>query len=193
MRLSLISRDDLISPAYRQEQERLHRAGYGEKGYKWADEVEAAAHVTAASMPPGDVLKILDYGCGQGTLGKELARRGWDVANYDPAVSRFSKDPDPADFVICNDVLEHVEDDKIPTVLSHLYMLARHRVFAVVSTVETAKTLSDGRQAHISLHPFEWWEQRFREARLYPTDYHINVAKPEKCFAVLLRPWEGEN
>jgi len=175
---------DLISKAYRKEQERLHRdpAGYGMKGKKWADHV----HTRAAQYGVTDA--ILDYGCGRNSLCAELSARGLKTRSYDPAIKQFAALPKASDMVVCCDVLEHVEPEKLEFVLTHLVELTRVVGFFVVSVVETAKTLSDGRQAHISLHPREWWiaklKERFRVVEVInDPDY-----KPEKQLIVTVVP-----
>jgi 2-polyprenyl-3-methyl-5-hydroxy-6-metoxy-1,4-benzoquinol methylase len=144
---------DLISENYLREQKKLHAAprGYGGGGHKWADLV----HTLAGEFGCYDA--ILDYGAGQGTLGAELARRGLKARNYDPAVFKFALPPARSDFVVCTDVLEHIEPDRLDAVIAHLKSLTARALFAVVSVVPTEKTLSDGRQAHICLHDRAWW------------------------------------
>jgi hypothetical protein len=83
-------------------------------------------------------------------------------------------------------VLEHVEPDKIEAVLDHLASLVRKSLFVVISLVETAKTLSDGRQAHILLREPEWWRSQFARRGFVVID-ELNV-KPEKQWAAVLKP-----
>lgn len=142
-----------ITPAYLAEQKRLHAdpRGYGTRGRKWADEVEAII----ARL--GKIDAVLDYGCGQNTLAAELASRGHRTRSYDPALPAFSHEPLRADLVTCTDVLEHVEEQCVPAVLQHLAQLTRRALFVVIALNETDKKLSDGRQAHITLRPPGWW------------------------------------
>jgi 2-polyprenyl-3-methyl-5-hydroxy-6-metoxy-1,4-benzoquinol methylase len=169
----------LISDAYVQEQRRLHAdpRGYGTKGRKWALFIDQVAD--HFGLP-----EILDYGAGQGSLAQELRRLGWEfVAEYDPAIEGKDKAPAPADLVVCTDVLEHVEPDKVDAVVDHLASLARRALFVVISLVPTAKTLSDGRQAHISLHPVDWWVERLeRHFRVV----EVMAVKPEKQWVATL-------
>lgn len=186
MKLAMVPRADLISKAYRKEQERLHAdpRGYGGKGFGWTEAVDNLAKAF-------DCRRVLDYGCGQGTLGAALRKRGYVVQDYDPAVKAFSADPEPADLVNCTDVMEHLEIDKVGAVLHHLYLLTGKVLFTVISTVETAKTLSDGRQAHITLHPFEWWEEQMAKAYLFPLPIDIPNPKPEKQIIQVWQPLNG--
>ena len=56
---------------------------------------------------------MLDYGCGGGSLTQYLRERGYNAVGYDAYSPRYS-DPAPLaeryDLVICQDVIEHVED-----------------------------------------------------------------------------------
>lgn len=182
MTLSSPTPADLISPDYRAEQERLHAQpqGYGGKGRKWADLVADQAEVFGASS-------ILDYGAGQGSLCDALVRMSVPcrLAQYDPAVPEWSALPQPADLVVCTDVLEHVEPEKVDAVLDHLQALTAKALFVVISTVPTAKTLSDGRQAHISLHSRQWWASRMAQRFAQVRDWPI---KPEKQWVALFQP-----
>lgn len=172
------SPDDLISPAYLEEQRRLHAdpRGYGTKGRKWLTQVQELAGTFGAHS-------ILDYGCGQASLMREFWANpdpllvGVDFRSWDPAVPQWGAWPEPADLVVCTDVLEHVEADKMEAVLDHLQSLAHIGLFVVVSLVPTAKVLSDGRQAHISLHPKAWWEEQLGDRFDFLAEYEVS---PEK-------------
>jgi 2-polyprenyl-3-methyl-5-hydroxy-6-metoxy-1,4-benzoquinol methylase len=179
----MTSSSETISKGYRREQERLHAdpKGYGLKGKKWADHVHTLATKYAAN-------EILDYGCGRNTLCEELRNRGLRTRSYDPAIKAFSKRPKASDLVVCADVLEHVEPDRMEFVLSDLVQLTRIVGFFVVSTVETAKILSDGRQAHISLHAAEWWIAKISERFRIVERLTDPILKPEKQVIVIVVP-----
>lgn len=149
-----MTRDDLISEAYVAEQRLLHAApkGYGGRGDKWTKAVLALAARFEART-------LLDYGAGQGTLGVALRARGCDIVDYDPARDGLDALPAAADLVVCTDVLEHIEPDRLSTVLQHLRGLTLKACFAVVATRPASKYLSDGRNAHLLLHDATWWTQ----------------------------------
>ena len=177
--------DDLISPAYLDEQRRLHAdpRGYGGRGRKWAAQVSAFGWTYGCRS-------VLDYGCGQGSLAVQLKLSSHfpidQIFEYDPAIPGKDALPAPADLVVCTDVLEHVESDRIWAVMEHLARLSRKACFIVVSLIETAKTLSDGRQAHILLRPVPWWTAQV-EAHGFIVARELDV-KPEKQWcAVLLK------
>lgn len=165
MKLKTIASDRLsrcISPAYRELQKELHARpnGYGGKGAKWAG-------VVTDLIGEYDAGSVLDYGCGQGSLVDRLRNgglRGVRFADYDPAIPGKDQHPDFADLVVCTDVLEHVEPDRLAAVLSHLQVLARKAVFVVISTKASNKTLADGRNAHLTIESGMWWADRCHDA-----------------------------
>lgn len=173
---------DLISPPYCQEQRRLHAdpRGYGGRGRKWAPQVlELVAECDGAS--------VLDYGCGQGSLAAALSGQPGvlRIAEYDPAIAGKAGRPTFADIVVCTDVMEHVEDRCLEAVIEHLSTLTRKLLFLVVSLVPTAKTLSDGRQAHISIHDVSFWRAAF--GKRFSIVRELTV-KPEKQWVAVLKP-----
>lgn len=149
----MINSADLISPEYRAQQRALHMMpeGYGGKGARWAATV-------AAICRDVDAYSVLDYGCGQGSLGRALASRGIVCRDYDPAIPGKDGPPSFADVIVCTDVLEHVEPERVGAVLQHIGQLARRAIFVVVCLRPSNKVLPDGRNAHILLQSRSWWE-----------------------------------
>lgn len=146
----------LISDAYRKQNEELHlRPDYGANGDRYKDTVLTVMEKTGART-------VLDYGCGKGALGRSL---GEFVSNYDPAVPGFSAEPEPADLVVCTDVLEHVEPDMLDGVLGHIKSLGGHYLL-VISCREARKTLPDGRNAHLIVQSPDWWQDKLKESFL---------------------------
>jgi hypothetical protein len=183
-----MTRDDLISDAYRGEQVRLHAApkGYGGRGDKWAAAViELAARFQARSL--------LDYGAGQGALGRAVRAAGLAIAEYDPARPGLDALPAPADLVVCTDVLEHIEPDRLAAVLAHLRAVTQRVLFAVVATRPATKWLSDGRNAHLLLHDAVWWTETMIMAGfcgLGPVPVSP-LKKPAREVVLLLAPDSG--
>jgi len=187
----------LISDNYRTLNAELHRSSerFGARGHKWAERVLARARAIGA----GD---LLDYGCGKGTMVAALAPQ-IPARGYDPAVAAFSAEPASADFVTCNDVLEHIEPELLDNVLADLHRLMRKGGLFVISTIRSDKALADGRNAHLIVRPARWWLER-----LFPWFHceQVPATKPSarEC-AVLVRPraepirrhrvprdWDGE-
>lgn len=144
---------ELVSEEYRAQLLEMHnRPGppWGNKGYHHAGE---------ALNFLGDGHSILDYGSGKGTFGLAVReiRPDLDVRDYDPGVPGATALPDPADLVVCTDVLEHIEPDRLAAVLAHLFGLARRRAYLDIALFEAKKTLPDGRNAHLIIRPAPWW------------------------------------
>ena len=146
----------LISPEYRALNAELHARNptYGTSGGKWAAKVHRLAKQYEAET-------VLDYGSGKGTLGMALRQNmvvpAYGFVEYDPAVESKDAPPARADFIVCNDVLEHIEPDCLYAVLDDLHNLTRKAILLIVATVPAAKTLADGRNAHLIVEPGEWW------------------------------------
>ncbi len=144
----------LISETYRTLNRKLHeRDDYGAIGARHANEVVGLGRATKSD-------EILDYGCGKGTLRKALLKTEFIVREYDPAVEGKDATPDPADMVVCTDVLEHIEPECLEDVLDDLERVTRKVAFLTVSTVPAEKTLEDGRNAHLIIKDHKWWLPR---------------------------------
>lgn len=147
----------LISPAYRDQNRELHarNAAYGVSGQMWsgyvANLIKTEGHMT-----------VLDYGCGKGTLKPCLtaAELPCLVAEYDPAIEGKDAEPEPAELVVCTDVLEHIEPAHLNAVLRHLASKTQRKLFCNISIQASTKTLADGRNAHLIIKPAEWWRDR---------------------------------
>jgi hypothetical protein len=110
-----------------------------------------------------DIQVVLDYGCGRGTLKPALREVFQDmiVHEYDPGVRGKTAVPLPYyDYVVCTDVLEHVEEDKIDIVLEHIQKLAVAGVFFVIVFTPCKSSLPDGRNTHILQRPRSWWDKK---------------------------------
>ena len=141
-----------ISEDYRGLNIELHKTNpnYGMSGQKWGPAIMAATQ----AMQTTDVL---DYGCGKSTLAKTLP---FNINQYDPAIPRFKHKPEPADLLVCTDVLEHIEPDMLDSVLDDIKNLTKKAAFLVVATGPAHKTLSDGRNAHLIQERPKWWESK---------------------------------
>ncbi|MBL8580121.1 MAG: glycosyltransferase family 29 protein [Mesorhizobium sp.] len=104
--------------------------------------------------------RLIDYGCGKGTLGKAIARTGIDVCCYDPYVHEFSDRPRGRfDLLVSTDVLEHIPEPDLDAVLADMSSLS-HKCFFVISTRYADTLLSNGQNAHCTVRPDEWWQAR---------------------------------
>lgn len=139
----------LISDEYRKQNKSLHetRHDYGVGGHKHAKQVKDLAE----AMQTKD---ILDYGCGKRTLEDAL---GFSIKNYDPAFDELAAPPEPADLVVCTDVLEHIEPECLEAVLDDLRRCTKKVAFLTIATRPAVKVLPDGRNAHLIQQNLKWW------------------------------------
>lgn len=135
-----------ISADYIGLQKDLHaRFNYG----RGVDAEECAEIVRSLSAET-----VLDYGCGQGHLGRLLD----NVEEYDPCIDGKDSDPARADVVVCADVLEHIEPELLGNVLLHIYALTRKYTLLVIATGPSKKVMADGRTAHLIVENADWWK-----------------------------------
>lgn len=147
-----------ISAAYLEQQKKLHENdNYGVASVQYAPLVSQIVNTLG-------VQHLLDWGCGKGRLFQNLkADHKMKLQAYDPAVERFSAQPVPAEMVTCIDVLEHIEPDKLDETLDELASLSEVLIFLTVHTGPAVKVLDDGRNAHLTQQPIQWWLPRIWE------------------------------
>lgn len=148
---------EFLSEGYRSVLTETHMS----YGMRWGGAGKSHAETVLEFAQQLQAFDVLDYGCGRGTLREAIPL---PVKEYDPGIPGKDKLPEPADLVVCTDVMEHVEPDKIDNVLKHLRTLTRKGIFLVIALTPAKLTLSDGRNAHISLHPANWWVEKLSKA-----------------------------
>lgn len=146
---------ELISAKFVEMNRQLHQDNvmYGTTAKKHVDTVLKMAD----SIP---TRSILDYGCGKGLLGKSLPFPIWE---YDPAIEGKEESPRPADFVVCVDVLEHIEPDKLAFVLNDLKRCVLKVGFFTINTRPAIKKYSDGSNVHQIQQGKGWWELKLKK------------------------------
>lgn len=145
----------LISDSYRIQQARLHAAheDYGVASVLLAPLVADVAKRIGAR-------ELLDYGAGKQRLAEALHDRlgpSVPIHAYDPAIPAISAVPAPADLVVCLDVLEHIEPEKLDAVVADLHGLTKRLLLASIASTPSRRILEDGRNAHLIQQPMEWW------------------------------------
>jgi uncharacterized Rossmann fold enzyme len=143
--------NDRISPEYLDLQRTFHKQAphYGTMGNRYAGTIRGV-------MRDYNLQTALDYGCGKGLLKYEL---GEVVTEYDPAIPGKDGLPERADLVVCTDVLEHIEPERLDSVLEHIRTLGDYAFF-VIATRPAEKDLPDGRNAHLIVRDAEWWKNK---------------------------------
>lgn len=171
----------LITDEYRAQQEQLHEnPNYGVASLQYAPIVSEICNTL-------EVQHLLDYGAGKCRLFQNLkVNHRMKLQAYDPGVARLSSSPVPAEMVACIDVLEHIEPDLLDNVLDDLARLTEAVAFLTIHTGPAVKVLADGRNAHLTQQPLEWWLpklwERFDIQTVQVTGDHafyvIGYAKP---------------
>ena len=151
----------LISQGYQDQQRSMHenkKINYGTTGEKYGEAVGQMIDVM-------EVDEVLDYGSGHNMSLRKTLRpeRKIRYTAYDPGVPELAELPNPHQMVVCIDVLEHIEPEYLDNVLDHLEELTKEVLFATVHTGPAGKTLPDGRNAHLTQKPAEWWLPKFME------------------------------
>jgi hypothetical protein len=146
---------EVITPAYREMQSRLHadNPNYGIASLEFAP-------IVATIIEHFGIDDLLDYGAGKGRLAQGLRQHCKRVLRYhpyDPAIDAWSARPQGREFVTCIDVLEHIEPECLDAVLDELQRCTLRMGFFTVHTGKALKTLSDGRNAHLIQAPPSWW------------------------------------
>lgn len=152
-------KEPLISEEYKQLNTQLHRSNlaYGVGGAKHASVVlKLVANLNKGGTPPS----VLDYGCGKSALAGALP---FPIAEYDPAVPGKQESPRPADLVVCTDVLEHIEPERLLYVLKDLQRCVKGIGYFVIHTGPSQKTLADGRNSHLIQQGRTWWKAQLRQ------------------------------
>ena len=154
-RLIGFNKPELITPEFRELNARLHREelAYGVGGAKHADTIKKLVAACKCES-------VLDYGCGKGYLAKSLPFPIWE---YDPAIPEKDASPRPADLVVCLDVLEHIEPDKLQFVLDDLRRCVKKVGYFTIHIGPAQKHYADGRNTHLIQQPPTWWEKKLNK------------------------------
>lgn len=149
----------LITEEYRRLQRDLHRRyEYGQGG-----SVPEALGLLRALRPSDRPIRVLDYGAGLGALKRAIQEdralnEAVQVWEYDPAVKGKDIPPDRGShFVVCLDVLEHVEPECLHDVLAHMALCTTETCIMIIAMRPSYKIMKDGRQAHICLLTADEW------------------------------------
>jgi hypothetical protein len=145
----------LISDGYRDQQKYLHETTeYGTMAQHYGPLVSQIVEKL-------QITHLLDYGCGRrmGLLKSLKCAGKLTYQGYDPGagLEELATAPIPAQMVCCIDVLEHIEPEYLENVLDHLALLTEVVALVTVHTGPAMKVLPDGRNAHLTQQPMQWW------------------------------------
>ena len=119
---------------------------------------------------------VIDFGCGTGRGALKLHEAGCDMLLLDftensrdtDALSLSFKlcdltlpiDVDGVEYGYCTDVMEHIEPDKVDSVICNIMAVAEN-VFFQISLVPDVMGSLIGQDLHLSVHPAAWWADKF--------------------------------
>ena len=110
---------------------------------------------------------ILDFGSGQGSMGKYLRENSkrwgeYTLTEYDPGLP--GKDVLPTgmfELIISSDVLEHVEPEEIDKTIAWMQDHCSRFLYHHIACDPAGITLPDGRNVHLICEKLDWWMEKF--------------------------------
>lgn len=189
--------EKLISNDYRSQNKLCHEQdkGFGSNGRRWAPLVVEKVQEFLSQTQTIQKVRVLDYGCGQNLLYRELATNHQEIfkliefVSYDPAVPKFIKTPKKYhNFVICTDVLEHVEPDKLDAVIDHLFTLSLNGIFINVPYRLGNRTLPNGSPCHKTVKDAIWWMAKIHKYATKKTRCKNGVSYRQRTWRMQLLP-----
>ena len=131
---------------------------------------------------------ILDFGCGKANLIKELVHRYPNIEfyGYDPAIPGRDVLPiEKADLVINTDVLEHIPEEILPSVIEKIASTSDHVIFELHHAL-AYQILPNGENAHCTVKPPQWYYELL--CRYFKTHYPLPGRKPELSCVITFAP-----
>ena len=147
---------------------------------------EKISHEFLAQAKPKAGSSVIDFGCGTGRGGLNLAFFGnMDVTMVDFAPNCLDADivpmletqkhtlrfveadlsqplPVKAAYGYCTDVMEHIRPHHVDQVINNCLAAAQH-VFFQISTVDDKGGDLIGHKLHLTVRPFKWWLKKLKE------------------------------
>jgi hypothetical protein len=149
-----------ISEEYKNILEWEHRTTPGLWGHS-ANQIFETILTYARSV---NLTEILDYGAGHGGFGiavrEKYSSESYTIYEYEPSRPDHIQPPEPRDFVICIDVLEHIEPEFLENVLNELQRVTRQYGYFTISCRKANKMIKDGQNAHLIVQPPDWWKSK---------------------------------
>jgi len=152
------------------------------------------------------VRTILDAGIGSGKLCKKMLGLGFDCHGLDIADNcldeelRRRKDEiltigtlwdstlfaeNSFDAVVCTDVLEHIHEKHIESVMNNLRLWTKRFLFLQVALYDDVFGAKVGAPLHLTVKPKSWWNERCMKFRTLK-DFALKGADQKELYAVYM-------
>jgi hypothetical protein len=135
------------------------------------------AHIKKISEQKKRAVTLLDYGCGRGHapwrtheqykngLWGSLPTQIQNIYLYDPAWPPFATKPPQGwkfDVVGCADVMEHIPEEDVDTVLADIasYCSPDGTILFSISGNKAFKSFLDKENLHCTVRPIDWWKDK---------------------------------
>lgn len=151
--------------------------------------------------------QVLDLGCGTGYLMKHLLEKGVSVTGIDTSdyavanpmpecIGRVFKGDalqipyadQTFDWVVAWSLLEHLPERDVPQALKEIRRVGKAAYFEIAIPLHEghSEQIAKEDRTHITIKPFDWWEEKFRQVGLEVAFYDgkMNMVVKPKEFAV---------
>lgn len=169
--------ENLVSSEYRNLLEEKHSKWKG----MWGGHINTKIKFIYKYALEYDCKSILDYGAGSShfinDINKLYPDHSFTINEYEPGRKELAKDPPVSDMIVCLDVLEHIEPEKLDNVLEHIYNKTNKIMYFSACTVPAHGTFPNGQNLHLIIENKEWWEEKlskyFTFKDLFDTKAHL--------------------
>jgi len=158
------------------------------------------------------VTSVTDFGCARGFVLWHLKNAGWATKGYDFSeyavqtamegldievadVAAKRREFQAADLALCMDVLEHIDEKRLPQALTNM-RAATGKVFVAQAYLpEVDYGPINDMPEHVTVKPREWWTAQFDKAGFRPHvlegEYKLNVRR--MCLRPFGEMWAGSS
>ena len=144
----------MITDEYKEQLQSLHQQKKFSERNLWYNDVKKFIEKEQPS-------NIIDFGCSHGGLISKLKTDFPNISvidGYDPGVPEFEKLPERNyETLISTDVIEHIEPETLDSTLNYIESLFTKSAWIIIACYPAKKYLPDGRNAHLTIEPPEWW------------------------------------
>ena len=168
------------------DEKEIYRQLWNTKDYRAISPGEHYVNEFLEQAKPKQGSHIIDIGCGTGRAALPISLlTGAKISLIDFAENCLDEDvremveaqpqalsftqaditnklPIEGEYGFCCDVMEHIKPEEVDKVLDNILIACKH-VFFTICTVEDNCGQLVGFPLHLSIHPYEWWLQKFIE------------------------------